>query len=237
MEELKSLSDLLDLQQVDTTIDRLIDQRQNLPALDEYRTADAEMRRLSGERDTAADHLKETNRALDKTNGELDLTKTKADTEEMRLYAGGLSARDADYLRQEVEMLRKKVSTMEDEALELMEALERAEGDSERLEAGVAEATDAKERLEAVIKAEWARIDADIAVNEGRKAEIVPLVDDDILELYTELRTTREGQQVVGELSDGVCGACHLKLSAAEENEARQEDPPRCIHCRAILVP
>ena len=46
-----------------------------------------------------------------------------------------------------------------------------------------------------------------------------------------------EGQPVVGALIEGVCGACHLKLSAAEEHEARQEDPPRCVHCRAILVP
>jgi predicted nucleic acid-binding Zn-ribbon protein len=237
MEELKSLADLLDLQHVDIAIDRLIDQRQNLPALDEYRQADAELRELTAERDAAATTLKETNRALDKTNGELELTKDKADSEEMRLYAGGLSARDADYLRQEVEMLRKKVAAMEDEALDLMESLEAAEAESARLDAGVSGAQSAKDALEATIKAEWARIDAEVAVQEGRKAEIVPLVDEDILELYAELRSTREGQQVVGELSDGVCGACHLKLSAAEENEARREDPPRCIHCRAILVP
>lgn len=237
MEELKSLADLLDLQQVDIRIDRLLEERQSLPALDEYKKADAELRRLTDEHSAAAEHLKETGRALDKTNGELEITKAKADTEEMRLYAGGLSARDADYLRREVEMLRTKVSTMEDETLELMETMEVAEADTERLTAAVADAEGAKQGLEAAIKTEWARIDADIASSEVRKAQIVPMVDDDIFDLYSELRTTREGQQVVGELSDGVCGACHLKLSAAEEHEARQEDPPRCIHCRAILVP
>ena len=51
MEELRSLNDLLDLQQVDTQIDRLIEQRQNLPALEEYRTADATLRGLVTERD------------------------------------------------------------------------------------------------------------------------------------------------------------------------------------------
>ncbi len=237
MEELKSLADLLDLQHVDSAIDRLIDQRQTLPALDEYRLADSELRRLTVERDAAATAVKDTSRALDKTNGELELTRAKADTEEMRLYAGGLSARDADFLRQEVEMLRKKVSSMEDEALELMESLETGEAESAGLDESVTEAQATKDALEAAIKAEWSRIDAEIAVQEARKAEIIPLVDEAILELYTELRLSREGQQVVGELSDVVCGACHLKLSAAEEHEARQEDPPRCIHCRAILVP
>ena len=65
MEELRSLNDLLDLQQVDTQIDRLIEQRQNLPALEEYRTADATLRGLVTERDTAPELLKETQRSLE----------------------------------------------------------------------------------------------------------------------------------------------------------------------------
>jgi predicted nucleic acid-binding Zn-ribbon protein len=237
VEELRSLNDLLDLQEVDSQIDRLIEQRQSLPALEAYRRADAGLRSLVAERDTAAEQLKETLRSLDKTSGELEIAKGKADTEEMRLYAGGLSARDADYLRREVEMLRNQVSSMEEEALDLMEAQDAAEAESNRLAAEVADADAAKAELEASIKAEWGSIDAEIAAKEGRKADIVPMVDEEILELYTELRISREGQQVVGALSDGVCGACHLKLSAAEEDEARREDPPRCIHCMAILVP
>ena len=237
MEELRSLADLLELHHVDTEIDRLLEDRQNLPALDDYRNADAALRRLTTERDAAADSLKEALRSLDKTSGELDITKAKADTEEMRLYAGGLSARDADYLRREVEMLRTQVTSMEDESIELMETLEAAEAESARLDADVAQAETTKQRLEASIKSEWASIDADIAVKEATKGDLVPLVDGAVLELYTELRNSREGQPVVGALVDGVCGACHLKLSAAEEHEARREHPPRCIHCRAILVP
>jgi predicted nucleic acid-binding Zn-ribbon protein len=237
VEELRSLTDLLDLHEVDRTIDRLIDERQHLPALDEYRGADAELRRLTGERDAAADRLKVAQRGLDKTSGELELAKAKADTEEMRLYAGGLSARDADFLRQEVEMLRNRVSSMEDEALELMETVEREEAESQRLDAEVGAAEMAKDGLEASIKSEWARIDSAIAAKEAAKADLVPLVDESILDLYEDLRATRKDQPVVGALVDGVCGACHLKLSAAEEHDARLEDPPRCVHCRAILVP
>ena len=82
MEELRSLADLLDLQQIDTELDRLIEQRQTLPALEEYRGADARLRKLVSERDAAAETLKEAQRALDKTSGELEITRAKADTEE-----------------------------------------------------------------------------------------------------------------------------------------------------------
>ena len=236
MEELTSLADLLDLQQVDSQIDRLIEQRQNLPALDEYKSADVTLRRLVAEAEAAAKQMKETSRSFDKTNGELEIARAKADTEENRLYAGGLSARDTGYLRQEVEMLRTQVTGMEDEVLEMMEAQEIEEAESNRLDGLVEAAKANKQGLEAAIKTEWGRIDAEIEAKEGRKAEIVPLVAEDVLNLYTELRSTREGQ-VVGALTDRVCGACHLRLSATEERDALREDPPRCVHCRAILVP
>ena len=236
MDELTSLADLLDLQQVDSQIDRLIERRQNLPALDEYKSADVTLRRLVAEAEAAAKQMKETSRSLDKTNGELEIARAKADTEENRLYAGGLSARDTGYLRQEVEMLRTQVTGMEDEVLEMMEAQETEEAESNRLDGLVEAAKANKQGLEAAIKTEWGRIDAEIEAKEGRKAEIVPLVAEDVLNLYTELRSTREGQ-VVGALTDRVCGACHLRLSATEERDALREDPPRCVHCRAILVP
>ena len=236
MEELTSLADLLDLQQVDSQIDRLIEQRQNLPALEEYRSADFTLRRLVAEGEAAAEQMKETGRSLDRTNGELEIARAKADTEENRLYAGGLSARDTGYLRQEVEMLRTQVTGMEDEVLETMEAQETEEAESNRLDGLVEAAKANKQGLEAAIKTEWGRIDAEIEAKEGRKAEIVPLVAEDVLVLYTELRSTREGQ-VVGALTDRVCGACHLRLSATEERDALRADPPRCVHCRAILVP
>ena len=236
MDELTSLADLLDLQQVDSQIDRLIEQRQNLPALDEYKSADVTLRRLVAEAEAAAKQMKETSRSLDKTNGELEIARAKADTEENRLYAGGLSARDTGYLRQEVEMLRTQVTGMEDEVLEMMEAQEIEEAESNRLDGLVEAAKANKQGLEAAIKTEWGRIDAEIEAKEGRKAEIVPLVAEDVLVLYTELRSTREGQ-VVGALTDRVCGACHLRLSATEERDALRADPPRCVHCRAILVP
>jgi predicted nucleic acid-binding Zn-ribbon protein len=236
MEPVRSLHDLLDLQNVDSQIDRLIDQRQGLPELDEYRSAHEATAEYGAELAAAKNRLRETGLAIDKTNGELELAQQKASAEEMRLYAGGLSARDADYLRREVEMLKAKAGGMEDEVLALMEVRDVIEADVAQLEEELAAATERKGRLESRIREAWKVIDEELAVKERRKAEIVPLIDEDLVSLYEGLRETRDGR-AVGALSGGVCGACHLMLSSAEENEARRQDPPRCVHCRAILVP
>jgi predicted nucleic acid-binding Zn-ribbon protein len=237
MEPVRSLHDLLELQDVDSQIDRLIDQRQSLPELGEYRSAHEATVRLAGQRDRTTERHREIELAIDKTTGELEITQRKADAEEMRLYAGGISARDADYLRREVELLKAKVGGMEEEILELMEAREEVETDLARLNADIEVETERKSTLEAGIRESWRVIDAELAVKERRKAQIAPLVDEDLIALYEDLRETADGRRAVGALSGGVCGACHLMLSGAEEAEARRQDPPRCVHCRAILVP
>ncbi len=236
MEQLRSLADLLDLQDVDLQIDRLLHERQSLPVLAEFRAAHERVEALTRERDEVAVALRESDLGLDKTSGELEMAQLKLSQEQNRLYAGGLSARDADYLRREVEMLQRKQSDMEDEILDLMEKKEQHEAALEVLVAELEQAEATKQRHEAAIAEAWETIDAELAIKETRKGDIVPLIDEDLLDLYESLRATKEGV-AVGRLADGVCGGCHLALTAAEQLEATRAHPPRCIHCRRILVP
>jgi predicted nucleic acid-binding Zn-ribbon protein len=235
MEELRSLADLLDLQAIDLDIDRLLHERQSLPELEEYRAAHGELTSREQALATAEAQLRATSLDLDKTEGELTLTAARLEAEQNRLFAGGMSARDADYLRREVEMIDRKRSEAEDRVLELMEQRERQDGAVAELQAEVTERRAAKESIEEGIKEAWSVIDAKLAKLETRKEAIVPLIDAELLELYDQLRGTKEGV-AVGAMHDGICGGCHLKLTAAEANEARQSEPPRCIHCRRILV-
>lgn len=235
MEQLKSLADLLDLHDIDLQIDRLLEDRGSLPELEEYREVHGEVQQLEADLDRARSDLKSADLSLNRTNGELDMAAQKAASEQNRLYAGGLSARDADYLRREVDMLYGKVKTLEDDVLEFMEAKERYEGQVAELTERLEERTAHKDRLAATIQEQWRVIDKELAVKEERKRIAAELVDDHLMEVYDELRDRRTGR-VVGRLTDGVCGACHLQLSAAEVARISREDPPRCIHCRAILV-
>ncbi len=236
MEELRSLADLLDLQDLDLQIDRLLNQRQGLPELERYRSTHAEIEALESSHGAAAAELRDLSLDLDKTNGELTIAEQKLDAEQNRLYAGGLSARDADYLRQEVEMLGRKNTEMEDRILELMELREAKEQGVASLAEQVAAKQRVKSTLEVEIQEAWKSIDAELARREARKAEVVALIEGDLLELYEELRPLKEGV-AVGRLAEGVCGGCHLTLTAAEQLSVTRQDPPRCIHCRRILVP
>lgn len=235
MEDIKSLHDLLDLQAVDSDIDRLLDRRAGLPELQAYRAADGELTTVEAALATTDARLGEIEVASSKSDGELGLEEDKAHREEQRLYAGGLSARDAEHLRAEVEMLRRRISEREDAILALLEEREGLEAKKAELEADRDAIAAEKGRIEAVVTASWHEIDAEVARLEERKAGIVPLISPDLIELYEKIRPSKEGVGVA-RLGEGVCGGCHLTLSAAEQVDAGRQFPPRCIHCRRILV-
>lgn len=235
MEDLKSLEDLLDLQSLDSDIDRLLDRRANLPELEAYKAAHTEVSGLEQRISELSVRRREVDLAADKSSGEMEIEEQKAEREEQRLYAGGLSARDATHLRDEVEMLRRRISEREDEILALMEEKDGLDKEISELETERDSVAAEKGRIEEVVAASWSEIDTEVGRLEERKAAVVPLIEADLLELYDRLRPTHEGV-AVARLAEGVCGACHLALSAAEQSQARKLFPARCIHCNRIIV-
>jgi predicted nucleic acid-binding Zn-ribbon protein len=235
MDEIRSLEDLLDLQREDSAIDRLLERRQSLPELAAYREAHDTVAELDEQVTALEQSLREDDLAIDKAEGEMKLGEDKLEREERRLFAGGLTAKEAEHLRQEVEMLRRRSSEAETEILQLLEGRDETQQETESLRSERETATAEKERLEAIIQKAWKEIDADIARHEAKKAEIAPLIPADLMEMYEGLRPHKEGV-AVARLGEGVCGGCHLALSAAEQTEVLREDPPRCLHCRRILV-
>ncbi len=233
--ELDPYTDLLELQAVDLQIDRLLHQRASIPELEELREL-AESLQVSQTKQAelaAADRT--VGRDLDKAEGELEMVEAKLQEAETRLYAGGMSARETEHKRLEVASLRGQVEALETRVLGLIDVKEaRAEG--------LAVATQEVDRLnrrklalEELIGKAWAEIDAVLARRQATRSDIAAEIDPDALETYSRLRRSKEGV-AIARFEAGQCGGCHLSLSPAEQREAADSDPPRCVHCRRLLV-
>jgi predicted nucleic acid-binding Zn-ribbon protein len=229
------LADLLDLQEVDLAIDRLLHQRQTLPVLAEYQA-------LGGIRDGVAarlaerhEVLRQAERDLDKAEGELEILENKLRESETRLFAGGMSGRETEQKRLEVQALRGQQATMESRVLELIEVVDPLRDEAKVLNEELAAHNGKLATYEAEIASAWGEIDAQIARREVTKADLAQPIPSDLMILYEQLRRSKEGV-AVGRLTAGVCGGCHLSLSLPEQAEAAEWDPPRCIHCMRILV-
>ncbi len=233
--ELTSLADLLDLQEIDLQIDRLLDQRQSLPELERYKTVHEEVQEKEGEREKRAAELRQLELDFDKAEGELELLENKLEEHETRLFAGGMSARETEHMRLEVQSLKGQRGAMEERVLEMLEKVDPARESLQQVEAEITRLNATKSELESTIKDQWSTIDAELARKEARKKDALQPIDADLLETYEKLRGIKEGVAVAA-YDHGVCGGCHMTLSPAEQDEAFASDLPRCVHCRRILV-
>lgn len=233
--QLTSLADLLDLQGIDLQIDRLLDQRQSLPELDGYKKAHERGQAQQGEREVAAAELRQLELDLDKAEGELELLEIKLGEHETRLFAGGMSGRETEHMRLEVQSLKGQQGALEEKVLKMLDNIEPARAELKRIDDELAELASLKAELESVIKSQWKTIDAELARKEERKQEALAPIDADLLEMYEKLREIKEGVAVAA-YDHGVCDGCHMALSPAEQDEAFKSDLPRCVHCRRILV-
>src|SRR5690606_23935305 len=86
-----------------------------------------------------------------------------------------------------------------------------------------------------LIREAWRQIDAELARKEEAKKEALAPIAPGLVEVYEELRGTKEGVAIAA-FENGVCGGGHMALSPSEREEAFSEDLPRCVHCRRILV-
>lgn len=230
-----ALSDLLDLQDVDLTIDRLIHQRQTLPELSKYQEAAGRREALEALRAEKAAVLRSLELDLDKAEGELELVEIKLKESETRLYAGGMSGRETEQKRLEVQSLRGQQSALEDRVLGLIDQVDPVRAEVARISSKLAATAEEVSAFEGVIAAAWRQIDGQIGRHEESKREIAATIPDPLITLYEQLRKSKDGV-AVGRLTGGVCGGCHLALSLPEQTEAADWDPPRCLHCMRILV-
>jgi predicted nucleic acid-binding Zn-ribbon protein len=233
--ELTTLADLLDLQEIDLQIDRLLEQRQTIPELEAYKAAHEELQKLEHLREERASELKQLELSLDKAEGELEILETKLQEHETRLFAGGMSGRETEHMRLEVQSLKAQREAMEEKVLNMLEDIDPARGGVAEVESEIQRIEKTRSELESSIKRQWKTIDAELARKEERKQGALRPIDPELLELYEKLREIKEGVAVAS-YDHGVCGGCHMTLSPAEQQEAFSDDLPRCVHCRRILV-
>jgi len=233
--EIPALADLLDVQELDLEIDRLLHRRSTLPELERYRATQEQLDALDEQTEAAQAELRQIELDTDKAEGELEMLEEKLQQHETRLFAGGKSGRETEHMRLEVQGLRGQKGASEERVLGLLEKLDPAREELSKLEAQRQMLANEKAELEGFITEEWRKIDSELARKEERKREAIAPIPEDLVELYEKLRSTKEGVGV-GRLDNDTCGGCHMRLSPAEVAEVKKADPPRCVHCRRILV-
>jgi predicted nucleic acid-binding Zn-ribbon protein len=234
---MRGLDRLLELQELDTAIDRLEARKRQLEEGKEIAEARAAMEDAEGGLGELRLGVDAVVREQQRLEREIDSMTRKAEVDEKRLYDGSIAnVKEMEALQHEITSLKERRSRSEDDLLEQM--VRRDDLESRGGEASTV-VQQARVRLEAVggeAVVELERIEAELAEKRAAREKLVPEFDDELLELYEELRRQKRGVAVAA-LVDGVCQACHEKLSAMElDRLKRTEGVKRCEYCRRIVV-
>jgi predicted nucleic acid-binding Zn-ribbon protein len=228
---------LLELQDLDSAIDRLEARRTQLEAGAELsaarrRTEEAEAN--LGELRLALDEVQRTQSRLEH---EVDTMNQKSAAEERRMYDGSIAnAKELEAIQHEIASLKDRRSRTEDDLLELMERREDLETRATAIDTDVQEQRARLEEIGGESVRELDRVGAELSERRAARRALTPELDEELLELYEDLRRQKKGVGAAA-LVDGVCQACHEQLSALELARLKKTDGiPRCEHCRRILV-
>jgi predicted nucleic acid-binding Zn-ribbon protein len=229
---------LLDLQELDTALDRLAHRRRSLPELAEIERLDARLAELRDLVVGAETELSDAEREQRKVENDVDVVVTRMTRDQQRLDTGAVShAKELESLKHELDSLAKRQGDLEDLVLEHMERsgaiesrLAALRSERESLTADLASATERRD-------AAFAEIDADAAARAGERSGVAAELPEDLLALYEKVRAS-SGTGAAA-LHRGQCQGCHLTLPPTDLSRFRaapEDEVLRCEECRRILV-
>jgi predicted nucleic acid-binding Zn-ribbon protein len=229
---------LLDLQQVETAIDQLNHKAKSLPLakeLDAARTAVPIAENELVARKTAVADLQIL---VKRADADVEQVRLRIERDTSLVDGGTLSAKDLVNMQHELDTLKRRQATLEDEELEIMSQVEAAQKLVDEQEEVLTELKEKFNELNAQVSAILAEINAEKQVKVALSSEMRLGIDAELLKLYDKIRADHGGIGAAA-LSGKTCGGCRIEVSAtdlAAINAASADEVVRCDECRRILV-
>lgn len=231
---------LLDLQDVDSTLDRLAVRRRSLPELAVISECDEKLAALSDQLVAAETVLADIGREQRKLEADVDQVRARAEKDTARMQSGAVShPKELESLQSEIDSLARRQGVLEDEVIEVMERYEEAAGVVDDL---IKQKTDTEAERDAAITRRdeaFKEIDFEVGMRATERGVVKPGVPEDVLALYEKIRAATPGGVGAAALTRRQCTGCHLDLSGSDLVTAKNTAPDevlRCEECRRILV-
>ncbi|MGN0064322.1 MAG: zinc ribbon domain-containing protein [Nocardioides sp.] len=230
---------LLDVQELDSRVSQLRHQRGSLPVL-------AEIATLEKERLGIVDQLRDARIVVDdltveqkQADADVEQVKARRQRDRDRMDQGLITnPKDLERMQGELESLERRIGTLEDTELEIMEKLEEAQQVHDGLDIRVSDIDAKLADLIGTRDEAWQGIDAELTEVLAKRAPAAEGMPADLMTLYDRLRD-QKGGLAAAELRARRCGGCQLTLDNAELARIKAvpaDSVVRCEECSRILV-
>ena len=231
-------SALLDVQAQDSVIVQLTHRRSTLPEIAQIEQLQAQRAELDGHRVEADTEVSDLTREQKKADAEVELVKTRQVRDEERLNSGAIgNPKDLASLQHELEALARRITTLEDEELEVMERLETAQARLRAVTADIGAIDTDLEHLSAARDSASSEIDGQLDAARIDRESVARSVPENLMALYDKMRDKHGTGAAM--LQARRCEGCRLELNSADLREiaaAPEDEVLRCPECDRILV-
>lgn len=230
---------LLDLQAVDTRLTQLLHRRKSLPEHAQIATLKTELRALS--QDLIAAGTAVSDRELEQSKAESDLepVRQRLIRNQQRIADGTVADPKAlSGLIEEVEHLKRRIATLEDIELDVMQRLEDAGVAREALTRRNVGLTEQLGELTAARDQQVAAIDGEAREAKAERVKVADGVPADLLASYDKISAGHGGVGAAA-LTRRRCTGCQLQLNPTDLQRyaaAPVDEVLRCEECSRILV-
>lgn len=222
---------LLIVQELDTTIDQRKHRIANHPAKVEIAEVDERVAEVAATVSEVEARRHELQRDLKRLSDEVASIDDKRAQIDAKLYDGSVTGtKDLLVLQDEAKMLLDRKTSIEDDELEIMEAVEEVEAELAPSVAIREELAAERGRLEAAMAADIAEVEADLAMVEGTRVDEAEAVPADLLAHYERLRIDFGGV-AVAKLVGSTCDGCHMTLSAVAIDQIKKQPDEAVVTC------
>ncbi|WP_372727703.1 zinc ribbon domain-containing protein [Nocardioides sp.] len=230
---------LLDVQEIDARADQLRHQRASLPETAEITSLQASRTELDNQARDARIVVDDLTVEQKKIDRDVEQVKARRVRDRERMDQGLITnPKDLERMQHELESLERRVTSLEDDELEVMEKVEEAQRTLDSLTAQVEAADERLAALAAARDEKLSEIDAALAELVGKREEAIEGLPADLLALYEKIRAQKGGVGAAA-LHQRRCTGCQLGIDNAELAVIKASPSDlviRCEECTRILV-
>lgn len=227
------------MQELDSRADQLRHQRKSMPEIAEIATLEGkrtDVENLARDARILVDDLTAEQKKVDQ---DVEAVKARRARDRDRMDQGLIAnPKDLERMQHELESLERRISSLEDDELEVMERLEEAQAELVKLEAMIAEVDEQLTALAGTRDEKLASIEEQLVAVQDKRGPATEGLPADLLALYDRLREQKGGVGAA-ELRARQCGGCRLSIDASELARIRgldEDEVVRCEECQRILV-
>jgi uncharacterized protein len=230
---------LLAVQEHDTRADQLNHRMQTLPLRADLAQLEENVLAVDGQLADTQRRRDELARSQQRLEDEIASLGERANQAEKQLYSGSVTnPRELQALQDDVASIRRRISQLEDDELEIMELVEPVDAERSGL-AGQRDRLDAEcERLRAALAEAESELATELATVRAEREAAAAAVPDELWPEYDKLRA-RLGGVAIARLVGSTCQGCHLGLAAVEVDRIRKlplDEAVYCEECGRLLV-